>query len=53
MQYQPFVSIIIPAYNAEKYIGLVLEAISNQDYPKEKIEVILVDDNSTDKTIEI
>ncbi|MBI5393170.1 glycosyltransferase [Candidatus Woesearchaeota archaeon] len=52
-QSQPFISIIIPAYNAEKYIALVLEAISNQDYPKEKLEVIVVDDNSTDKTVEI
>ncbi len=51
MTYEPFVSIVIPAYNAEKYIGLVLEAIFTQEYPKEKIEIILVDDNSSDNTV--
>ena len=53
MSSQPFVTIVIPAYNAAKYIELVLEAIYNQDYPKELIEVILVDDNSKDNTVEI
>ncbi len=49
----PFVSVIIPAYNAEKYIERCLECITNQNYPKEKIEVIVVDNNSTDNTADI
>ncbi len=44
------VSIIIPAYNEEKVIGQCLESLENQSY--KDIEVIVVDDGSTDKTIE-
>lgn len=47
------VSIIIPAYNEEKDIKDVLDSISKQTYPKEKIETIVIDDKSTDKTVEI
>lgn len=43
------VSVIIPAYNAEKTIGRCLHALMNQDYP-EKYEVIVVDDGSTEDT---
>ena len=48
----PKVSIIIPAYNEEKNIEDVLRSATNLDYPKEKLEIILVDDGSTDKTLE-
>ena len=43
----------MPVYNGERTIKQTLENIRNQDYPQEKIEIILVDDNSTDKTLEI
>jgi glycosyltransferase involved in cell wall biosynthesis len=46
-------SIVIPAYNAEKTLGRVLEACLSQDYPKENLEVILVDDGSVDRSSEI
>lgn len=45
------VSIVIPAYNEEKYIGSCLESISKLE-TKLNFEVILVDNNSTDKTVE-
>jgi glycosyltransferase involved in cell wall biosynthesis len=45
------VSVIIPAYNEEKYIGNTLNAVLAQDYPN--VEVIVVDNASTDKTAEI
>lgn len=44
------VSIIIPAYNDEKLIHLLLESLLNQNYPLEMYEVIVVDNNSTDQT---
>ena len=46
-------SIIIPIYNEEKYIKRCLESIFNQTINKEKYEVIVIDDGSTDKSIEI
>lgn len=49
----PFVSVIIPAYNEEKYIGKCLEEWVNQDYPKDKYEILVYDGMSTDKTAEI
>ncbi|MBL7206175.1 MAG: glycosyltransferase family 2 protein [Candidatus Aenigmarchaeota archaeon] len=49
----PPVSIIIPAYNEEKNIGKTLKAIFSSDYPKDKMEVMVVDDGSNDNTIDI
>ena len=44
------ISIIIPCKNEEKYIAICLESVINNNYPKEFIEVIVVDGNSTDST---
>lgn len=44
------VSFIIIAYNAEKTLPSLLENLKKQDYDHKKIEVILVDSNSSDKT---
>lgn len=49
----PYVSIIIPAKNEEKNIGLCLDALTRIDYPKEKYEIIIVDNGSEDNTIQI
>jgi cellulose synthase/poly-beta-1,6-N-acetylglucosamine synthase-like glycosyltransferase len=49
----PTISIIIPAKNEEKVIGRCLEAFLRVDYPREKMEVIVVEDGSKDKTAEI
>jgi len=48
-----FVSIIIPCRNEEKFIGKCLDSIIAQDYPKDKLEVLIVDGMSEDKTREI
>lgn len=53
MTEKPLVSIIIPALNEEKNIGQCLEAIKHLDFHKENLEVIVVDNGSSDKTVEI
>lgn len=49
----PFVSVVIPAHNEERYIEQCLNALINQDYPKDRYEIIVVDNNSKDRTPEI
>jgi cellulose synthase/poly-beta-1,6-N-acetylglucosamine synthase-like glycosyltransferase len=49
----PLVSIVIPVYNGTRTVRLCLDAIQRLDYPKERYEVVIVDNNSTDGTPEI
>lgn len=49
----PFVSVVLPAYNEERYIRTCIESLINQTYPRDCMEWIIVDGNSTDKTQEI
>ncbi len=49
----PFVTVIVCTYNGEKYIKDCLDALTKQDYPKDKYETIVVDDGSTDRTNKI
>lgn len=49
----PQVSIVIPAFNSASTIAMCIEKLINQSYPREKIEIIVVDNNSTDNTREI
>jgi cellulose synthase/poly-beta-1,6-N-acetylglucosamine synthase-like glycosyltransferase len=51
--YLPSISLVICAYNEEKRIRKKLENTFNLEYPLEKLQVILADDGSADKTIEI
>lgn len=47
------VSIVIPILNEEKYIDKCINSVLNQDYPKEHLEVVLVDGDSEDNTVKI
>jgi len=51
MQNKPFVSVIIPLYNAEQYIYEAVQSILNQTY--QNIEIIIIDDGSVDKSMDI
>lgn len=53
MKNLPKFSIITPTFNNEEMIGNFLEKIKMQDYPKELIEILIIDGGSKDKTIEI
>ncbi len=50
LQKHPLVSVLVPAYNEEKTIIRTLESVHQLDYPQEKLEVIVIDDGSKDKT---
>jgi cellulose synthase/poly-beta-1,6-N-acetylglucosamine synthase-like glycosyltransferase len=45
--YEPFVSIIVPAYKEAKIIGRKIENIANLYYPKHKLQVIIIGDSET------
>ena len=51
MKYNDKISVIIPCYNVEKYVEKSIASIMNQTY--ENIEVIVIDDKSTDNTYDI
>ncbi len=46
----PLVSILIPAYNEENTIIKTLKSVVNLDYPKNKLQIIVINDGSKDKT---
>lgn len=46
----PRVSIIVAAYNQEKYIGRCLRSLLHQTFPQDSYEIIVVNDGSTDRT---
>lgn len=48
---QPLISVVVPVYNAERYIGKCVESIQSQTY--ENLEIILVDDCSTDNSLKL
>jgi len=47
------VSIMVPAYNEEKTIKKTIKSLLNLDYPKDKLEILVIDDGSTDNTYKI
>jgi len=49
----PKVSLVFPTYNEDKVIARKMENVFSLDYPRDKLEIIVVDDASTDKTVEL
>ncbi|MCC5909359.1 MAG: glycosyltransferase family 2 protein [Clostridiaceae bacterium] len=47
---QPMVSILIPAHNEEIVIEEIIKSMINLTYPKDKLEIIIINDNSSDST---
>lgn len=50
---EPFVSLIVPAYNEGRVIEEKLRNLTTLDYPPEKLEIIIASDGSTDNTAEL
>lgn len=49
----PFVSVIVPCRNEERHIAVCLDSILSNDYPKDRMEILVVDAMSGDRTREI
>jgi glycosyltransferase involved in cell wall biosynthesis len=49
----PFISIIIPTLNEERHIVKCLESLKSQRYPGDRFEIIVVDNGSTDRTLNL
>ena len=49
----PLVTIAMPAFNEEKYIEACIASVQAQDYPKDRIEILIADGRSTDRTRDI
>ena len=52
MIWQPYVSVLIPVRNEERYLERCLYSLASQDYPRERFEVLVIDGGSTDRTRE-
>ena len=46
-------SLVVPTYNVERYLGDFLDSLAAQTYPLDDIEIVFVDDGSTDSSAEI
>lgn len=49
----PFITVLIPMHNEEKVIDTIMNSLINSDYPKDKVEIIAINDHSTDNTKQI
>jgi biofilm PGA synthesis N-glycosyltransferase PgaC len=53
LSYSPYISVIIPVYNGEKTLALCVESIARQSYPLERIEVVIINNGSTDNSFKV
>ncbi|MBU7581670.1 MAG: glycosyltransferase [Nostoc sp. TH1S01] len=50
-KFLPMVSVVVPIYNAEADLPALIACLSSQTYPKDRVEYLLVDNNSSDRTL--
>lgn len=50
MTKSPAVSVLVPVFNQERFIGRCLRSLLAQHYPRDDFEIIVIDDGSTDRT---
>ncbi|MCH3964840.1 MAG: glycosyltransferase family 2 protein [Clostridium sp.] len=48
--YYPFISVMVPAHNEEKVIARTVRSLLNLEYPENKYEIIIINDNSSDNS---
>lgn len=53
MAVNPLVSVVVSTKNEEENLADCLESIMDQSYPADRIEILVIDNNSTDKTVKI
>ena len=53
LELSPFVSIVVTVYNAERTLAQCLNSIMKLEYPRDKLEITVVDDGSTDSSLDI
>ncbi len=53
LNYYPHISVVIPVYNSAKTLETCLRSLSDQDYPKDRMEILLIDNGSTDESFKI
>jgi cellulose synthase/poly-beta-1,6-N-acetylglucosamine synthase-like glycosyltransferase len=53
LPFPPEVSVIVPIYNGEQDLPSLIECLQRQTYPREFVEYLLVDNNSSDRTAEL
>ena len=46
----PHISVLIDTYNHERYIDQAIVSVLEQDFPRKEMEIVVVDDGSTDST---
>ena len=51
--YTPSITIVIPCFNEETWISRTILSCINQDYPVDKLEIIIVDDGSSDRSVSV
>jgi glycosyltransferase involved in cell wall biosynthesis len=50
---RPFLSVLVDTYNHEKFIAQAIVSVLEQDFPMKEVEILVVDDGSTDRTSEV